>query len=217
MILPVSIGGTPFEGVVLVVIALSLLGWMIVGFVGPASYSQWFLRALSLVFLALLGLQEKEAVKVFILVILIFAALELAVLVAQGELTSMRFIENIVPALIIVGLYFLIDTQYDTVVWIWLVSGILSFFNDVFVETSRLRSAQLKRIVKSGKNIEKNGESLKLLNEVEKLQKESESLLEQYEKKAITFDDLESRFEKVQSKHKELKDRIALEELTVNR
>jgi predicted nucleic acid-binding Zn-ribbon protein len=52
---------------------------------------------------------------------------------------------------------------------------------------------------------------------VEKLQKESESLLEQYEKKAITFDDLESRFEKVQSKHKELKDRIALEELTVNR
>lgn len=177
MILPLEIGGKPFEGVALIAIGVRIASIWRNWRTWPVGPPELFLNAASIVFLLFLGMQNIEVVKPWILVLVILSLLSFVALVGAGQFLA-AFAGALSIAAYMVA-YFIIDTDFDSAVWV--ILGVTVFGSSAFV-ANLVNSARASRsfvfFSETSRDIEKRLASSQKLREarVEKLELELKKL-----------------------------------------
>ena len=140
MILPLEVGGEPFEGVALIAIGVRAFSiwrnWRKWSF-GPL---EWFFSAASIVFLVFLGLRNIEVVKPWILVSVVLSLVTFVGLVASAQLFAAFAVVVLMVAYMVA--YFIIGADFDSGVWVIFgatVFGSSSFFANLLWSTRASR------------------------------------------------------------------------------
>jgi hypothetical protein len=116
MIYPLDVGGTPFEGIVLIAIVVRLFSMWRTWRKYPVSLFEWLLFANAIAFLVFLGLQNIEVVKPWLLVFVVVSLFLFMFLVTQAQLfAAFAVVAEMVANMVT---YFIIGTDYNSAVWV---------------------------------------------------------------------------------------------------
>ena len=143
MIIPTTLDGKPFEGMALVLLAMQIITLTIElrgtedgGLIG--SFFNFLFASIPFV---LLGMQKIAEMKTFLLVCSVLSAiLFLYYIVMQDTTKAFRVAIGLGTG---IAAYFLIDTQYDTAVWVLFASSLFHLMYALFV-VGPARSALVK-------------------------------------------------------------------------
>ena len=143
MIIPTTLDGKPFEGMALVLLAMQIITLTIElrgtedgGLIG--SFFNFLFASIPFV---LLGMQKIAEMKTFLLVCSVLTAiLFLYYIVMQDTTKAFRVAIGLGTG---IAAYFLIDTQYDTAVWVLFASSLFHLMYALFV-VGPARSALVK-------------------------------------------------------------------------
>ena len=133
MIIPTTLDGKPFEGMALVLLAMQIISLRIElrGTEGDGLIGSFFAFLLSSIPFVLLGMQKIAELKTYLLVGSVLSAIIcLGYIVMQDTTGAFRVAIGLG---VCIAAYFLIDTQYDTAVWVFFASNLFSLMYALFV------------------------------------------------------------------------------------
>ena len=151
-----TLDGKPFEGMALVLLAMQIISLRIElrGTKGEGLMGSFWTFLLSAIPFVLLGMQKIAELKTYIQVLGVLSAIVFLGSIVM-RYTAMAF-RTAVGLGVSIATYLLIDTRYDTAVWVLFAASLFSLMYALFVVGPAKSLAQFKRTVESGKNIEKN-------------------------------------------------------------
>ena len=143
MIIPTTLDGKPFEGMALVLLAMQIITLTIEvrGTKGDGLIGNFFTFLYTSIPFVVLGMQKIAEMKTFLLVCSVLSAiLFLYYIVMQDTTKAFRVAIGLGTG---IAAYFLIDTQYDTAVWVLFASSLFHLMYALFV-VGPARSALVK-------------------------------------------------------------------------
>ena len=143
MIIPTTLDGKPFEGMALVLLAMQIITLRIElrGTETDGLIGNFFAFLFPSILFVLLGMQKIAEMKTYLLVYSVWSAMLFLYYIVMKDTT--KAFRVAIGLGVGIAAYFLIDTQYDTAVWVLFASSLFHLMYALFV-VGPARSALVK-------------------------------------------------------------------------